>query len=177
MASVASVYAKALFELTQEKGQQEVVLQELRLFSEQCKAYPILDAVLGSGYGVDSKKRQAIVQDLASALKLGALTTRFLNLIVVKGRSACISEIVSDFEGQLEKSKGILSGTVSSAVELSAAELAKLSEVLAKRMGKAVKLTPTVDASLLGGVLANVGGKTFDATLRAQLNKFKNELN
>jgi F0F1-type ATP synthase delta subunit len=38
-----------------------------------------------------------------------------------------------------------------------------------------VKLKPEVDASLLGGVVATVAGRTFDASLRTQLERFKNQ--
>jgi F-type H+-transporting ATPase subunit delta len=75
----------------------------------------------------------------------------------------------------IEASQGVLTGKVTSAVELSAEELDVLGAAIAKRVGSRVKLKPEVDASLLGGVVATVAGRTFDASLRTQLERFKNQ--
>ena len=63
-----------------------------------------------------------------------------------------------------------------SAVEFSADELNVLGAALAKRVGAKVRLTQMVDPSFLGGVVATVGGKIFDASLRTQIERFRNEL-
>ncbi len=95
---------------------------------------------------------------------------------MARGREATLSQISDELEALVQKSQGVQAGQVRSAVELSAEELSVLSASLSKRVGGKVKLTQTVDPSLLGGMVATVAGKTFDASLRSQLERFKNEL-
>lgn len=175
MSSVAKVYAKALFELGQEKGQLEAIQKDLKSFNELAGSHEALKAVL-SGSGFNPNARKAVLLDVLKSLEVNKVIASLLELLVARGRMAALSQISDELEALVQKSQGVQAGQVRSAVELSAEELAVLSSALSKRVGGKVKLTQTVDASLLGGMVATVGGKTFDASLRSQLERFKNEL-
>lgn len=175
MASVAGVYAKALFELGQSSGQLESMSKELKAFAEAFQSHPALGEIL-SGAGVDSAGRGAVLRGVASAIKVSDVVARLLDLLVKRGRASAIPEISRELESMIEAAQGIRSGQVRSAVELSEEELSVLGSALAKRVGGKVKLSQVIDPSLLGGMVATVAGKTFDASLRTQLERFKNEL-
>lgn len=175
MSSVAKVYAKALFELGQEKGQLEAIQKDLKSFNELANSHEALKAIL-SGSGFNPNDRKAVLLDVLKSLEVNKVIASLLELLVARGRIAALSQISDELEALVQKSQGIQAGKVRSAVELSAEELAVLSSALAKRVGGKVKLTQTVDPSLLGGMVATVAGKTFDASLRSQLERFKNEL-
>lgn len=175
MSSVAKVYAKALFELGQEKGQTESLEKDLRSFSELLASGAPLGAMLGSA-GINPNSKRAVLADVLKAMELHPVVKRLLELLVARGRSSEIPAVVRELEVLVEASHGVQAGQVRSAVELSSEELSVLSGALAKRVGGKVKLSQTVDPSLLGGMVATVGGKTFDASLRSQLERFKNEL-
>jgi len=175
MAQVSSVYAKALFELGQEQKQLDKILSELREFSEACRTSEALGSIL-AGSGFNPIDRKAVLAGVLAAMSLSGVSKKLLELLVVRGRIGDLPKIVSELEAMIEESQGIQAGQVRTAVELSAEELAHLGAALAKRVGGKVRLTQAVDPSLLGGVVATVGGKTFDASLRSQLERFKNEL-
>lgn len=175
MATVASVYAKAIFEVAGERGEVDAVAGELKSFWEMCETSPALRAVL-AGPGINPNSRSAVLADILVAGKSGELVARFLRALSERGRISALPEILKKLEVMMDGSKGVLSGTVSSAVELTQDEISVLSAALTKRVGKKVKLSPAVDASLLGGVVAVVGGRTFDASLKTQIERFKNEL-
>jgi F-type H+-transporting ATPase subunit delta len=59
---------------------------------------------------------------------------------------------------------------------LDAGELNRITAALSKITGKTVILTPTVDPSLIGGLVAKVGDMVFDGTIRTQLNQLKESL-
>jgi F-type H+-transporting ATPase subunit delta len=175
MSSVAKVYAKALFELGQEKGQLEAIQKDLKSFNELANSHDALKAIL-SGSGVNPNVRKAVLLDVLKSLEVNKVISSLLELLVSRGRVAALAEISNELEALVQKSQGVQAGQVRSAVELSPEELGVLSSALAKRVGGSVKLTQTVDPSLLGGMVATVAGKTFDASLRSQLERFKNEL-
>jgi F-type H+-transporting ATPase subunit delta len=175
MATVAAVYAKALFELGQEKKALEAVAKELREFQDTVASSKALSAVLTNpGYNPGSRK--AILADVIKAMGTEGLAKSLLELLDSRTRMAALPAILRELDRMIEESQGVWGGEVRSAVELSAEELAKLELAVGKRVGKKVRLAPKVDASLLGGVIANVAGKTFDASLRSQLERFKNEI-
>jgi F-type H+-transporting ATPase subunit delta len=175
MASVAAVYAKALFEIAEEKGLTDRILAELTDFSASSETVPALQAVV-SGMGMDPVARRAVLKNLAVASDLSPLTTKFLDVLVLKNRAILLPELTKEFSILVENSRGVITGELKSAVELSSDEIAVLSAALGKKVGAKVKLEPSIDPSLLGGVVAVVGGKTFDASLRTQLERFRNEL-
>jgi len=175
MATVAKVYARALFEVAQEKKLTEQVLTELSEFVETSKRSSSLLALL-SGKGIDPGVRQSVLKEVMSSAGLSGLSARFLDLLVTRNRASALSEIVAEFAAMVDSARGVVAGELRSAIELSNEEVSVLSAALAKKVGASVKLKTSVDPSLLGGVVAVVGGKTFDASLKTQLERFKNEL-
>jgi len=175
MAKVATVYAKALFELGTEKSQLDSIRAELSSFAETLKANPDLNTILAGG-GFNPNDRRAILEQVMAAASATGVVKKLLELLAARGRIVALPEILAELDSMIEASQGVRAGLVRAAVELSQEELSVLSSALAKRIGAKVRLTQVVDPSLLGGVVATVSGRTFDASLRSQLERFKNEL-
>ena len=53
-------------------------------------------------------------------------------------------------------------------------QTAKLSETLAKQVGKTVKLNTAVDADIIGGLIVTVGSKMIDTSIRSRLGALQN---
>jgi F-type H+-transporting ATPase subunit delta len=175
MATVGSVYAKAVFELAGEKGEIDAVSKQLREFWDACRTHANLVAAL-TGPAVDTKSRMAILGDVAASVGVSGLSLRLLQMLAERGRLGQLPAVLDQLETMIQASQGVLAGKVRSAVELSADEVTVLGNALSKRIGSRVKLTQEVDPSLLGGVVATVAGRTFDASLRTQIERFRNEL-
>jgi len=173
MATIGTVYAKAVYELAGKDADQ--VSRQLREFQDAINSHAGLKSVL-AGPTSQANSRTAILNDLASNLSINGLSKKLLDLLATRGRMAYVPEIIERLESMIETSQGVMVGKVRSAVELSAEEVSVLSVSLAKKVGGRVRLTQEVDPSLLGGVVATVGGRTFDASLRTQIERFKNEL-
>jgi F-type H+-transporting ATPase subunit delta len=175
MATVGSVYAKAIFELASEKKEVEGVSKQLQEFWANVRPHASLVSAL-TGPSVDAKSRRAILADVNKQLNVTGLAARLLDLLASRGRLGALPSILDELESMVEASQGVLRGKIRSAVELSPEDVASLSGALGKRVGQRVKLSQSVDPSLLGGVVATVAGRTFDASLRTQIERFKNEL-
>lgn len=175
MSNVSSVYARAVFQFAKEKGQLDQVSQELAAFWEACRSNDSLRAVL-AGAGINPNDRNAISRSVVSAMGLSPIPARFIDLLSVRGRLSELPEILKSLETMIEESQGIKAGEVRSAVALSDEEVSVLSAALAKRVGGKVRLRRVVDSSVLGGVVATVAGQTFDASLKSQIDRFRNEL-
>lgn len=173
MATIGNVYAKAVYELAGKDA--EGVAKQLRDFQDAMSGHAGLSSAL-AGPTSQASSRKAILNEVAGGIGISGLAKKLLDLLAVRGRLAYVPEIIEQLEAMIESDMGVQVGKVRSAVELSADEVSVLSASLAKKVGGRVRLTQEVDPSLLGGVVATVGGRTFDASLRTQIERFKNEL-
>ena len=65
---------------------------------------------------------------------------------------------------------------VTSAVPLDADQQQRLAEALSKRVGHKVSLKVTVDPSIQGGLIAQVGDTVIDGSVRSRLEQLKTQL-
>ena len=97
----------------------------------------------------------------------------FLDLLIERNRLDLLEEIVSTYESFSMRSSASFRAHVTSAL----AGFRPASEVAAKLetlTGKKVRMEVSVDPSLIGGVVAQVGSTIYDGSIRQQLQTFKN---
>ncbi len=76
----------------------------------------------------------------------------------------------------VDEAKNISHGNVISAVELSDELKNNIQSVLEKLTGKKVELTTSVDASIIGGMVAKVGDLVLDGSIKTQLAGLKDSI-
>ena len=106
---------------------------------------------------------------LLKKIKADKTVSNFCLLLADKERLAYLGEIVGWYGKLLDDAKGIIRGTLTTAVELTDNKRAELKAELEKKAGASIELAFDVDASILGGVVLKVGDRVLDASLRAQL--------
>lgn len=172
--AVSRRYAKALFSLAKEKGALEGVAEEL-LRLGQVAANPALAPVLRSPL-LSPLRRNQMATTLIDDLELSDLLARFLRLLAERQRLAELPGIADYFTRMLDDDKGRVRLDVRTAVALDDPQKKQLVDTFARLTGKEVIPTVTVDADLLGGVVAEVRGKVYDGSVRTQLNRIADEL-
>jgi len=90
-------------------------------------------------------------------------------LLAENKRLALLPEIVQLFEAVKAEREGVLEAHVTSAFELSAAQLAGLVAKLESKFGRKISAAQSVDAELIGGVMIQVGDEVMDASVRGGL--------
>jgi len=113
------------------------------------------------------------------AERLGDINQLALNLIyllVSKGRLNMMGEVADEYQRLLDNYRGIEPAGVITAVPLAEADRLRLAERLGTVVGKQVVIKPEVDTSLIGGIVARVGGKLLDGSTRSRLAALKREL-
>ena len=73
----------------------------------------------------------------------------------------------------LDRRLGKVKARVSSAAPLDESQSRRLREVLERKLGKDVDVEISVDPTLLGGFVAQVGSDRYDVSLRGQLNRLE----
>ena len=108
--------------------------------------------------------------------RLGEINPLALNLVyllVTKGRLRLVGDIADEYQYLLDSYRGIEQAEVTTAIELGAEDRRRLEERLGAVVGKKVVVKPRVDSSVLGGIVARIGGKLLDGSTRSRLMALK----
>ncbi len=174
-AAVARRYAKALADLARQESRLDAVAQELQRFERVLAEEPELRNVLLLPWTKAAAKR-AIVTTVSDRLGLSALARNFLALVAQRRRMALLSEIRQAYEALVDEAAGRVRARVRSAAPLTEGQRAALRERLGRRLGRTVLLDTSVDPTLLGGFVAEVGSRLLDMSLRGQLARVRERL-
>lgn len=95
----------------------------------------------------------------------------FLKLLAENRRLALLPEIAAQFAVLRAEAEGSADVEVSTAMELSPEQLARLGAALAQRLNRKVQLTQKIDPALIGGAIVRHGDLVFDGSLRGRLER------
>ena len=102
---------------------------------------------------------------------------RFLLLLIDKKRFPFIEGIIEAYGALFEKHEGLLEVKVITAHELSDDGLiADVRKKLESQTGKKIKLVPSVDPKIIGGMVLIMEDKIIDGSIRFKMEKLKREL-
>lgn len=161
-------YAVALFDLAKESGALDSVAADLdRLDDMMASSADLLRLVRSPALSRDEQGRgMSAVMEKA---ELGDLTRRFVGLVAANRRLFALADIAQAYRALLSRHRGEMTAEVISAQPLDDAQLNDISSNLAKAVGSEVKVTASVDQSLIGGLIVKVGSRMIDSSLRTKL--------
>lgn len=167
--SLARRYARALVELAKEVDATDGFANELRSF------VGVLDVGTGelrsvlTNPGLTTIERRAVLDKVLERLSLHAYVANFLRVLVDKNRFGAIDDILRSYQEMADELANRVRANVTSARPLPAAIAGQVQTALEKTTGKTVVLETTVDADVLGGMVVELGGVVYDASIRARL--------
>ncbi len=107
---------------------------------------------------------------------INPLALNLTYLLVTRGKLGIAGDIADEYQRLLDSHHGIEQAEVTTAISLDDEGKLKLAEYLGAIVGKKVMLKPKVDSSLIGGIIARIGGKLIDGSTRSKLEALKREL-
>jgi len=167
-------YAKAVFQLAQENRSEETTGQEIQRFSQVLSTSPLGLVLSNPAYGLTKPKN--ILGQVAKSLQLSALVTRLLLLLLERRRLDYLPAIVARYAQLLNDAKGQVDARVVSATPLDTGALERLRARLHEVSGKAVILQNETDPALIGGLVIDLEGKTYDGSIRTHLETLKERI-
>jgi F-type H+-transporting ATPase subunit delta len=174
--AVAKSYAKALFDIARARSQIDAVGQELATIAELVTAQARLLAFLSRPWVSPNVKRNATAE-LASKLGLSPLLRDFLGLVATRNRADHLVAISSAYRALDDEAKNRVRVRLKTAIALTDTERATLNAKLTRVLGgKQVVMEEVVDATMLGGFVAEVGSMILDGSLDTQLDRMRDQL-
>jgi F-type H+-transporting ATPase subunit delta len=170
--SIARRYAKALFSLADEQGQVEQWSSGLEALGRALASSPELRETLSSPMFA-KEQRRGVIAAVAASLGLADTVKSFLLLIADRDRLACLPAVVANFRDLADARLGRIRARVTSAVPLAPDEAKRIADRLGQGGKAEVILETSVDPTLLGGVVAQVGSLVYDGSVRTQLDELR----
>jgi F-type H+-transporting ATPase subunit delta len=170
--SIGRRYAKALFEIGKEEGSLAALSSQITAFAQIYASNEELRLALDNPLVTEDAKRQIVVE-IGQRLGFGQTASRALRLVTERRRLRVLPDIAKHLGLLVDVDANVERASVVSAVPLSEAYLRKLRTELERSTGKKVELTQSIDPSLIAGVVAKVGDRVIDGSLRARLAGFR----
>jgi F-type H+-transporting ATPase subunit delta len=168
----ATRYAKAIFEIALERQELEKWQSDLEII-----AIPAQDKTVSGFLESPSVHSGDKIKVMTAALQgISPVALNLVRLLVVKGRFSLSPEILLHYKQLLDEYRGIERAEVITAIPLSDDDKQKLETRLGAMINKKVIISPEVDESLLGGIVARMGGKLLDGSVRSKLENLKKEI-
>jgi F-type H+-transporting ATPase subunit delta len=171
----ATRYAKALFDVALAEADPAQVERDLATLADAFSSHPDLRRVLTSPTTPHSA-RVNIVKALIERAAPQPMVARLVMMLADRGRLELLPEILVVYRDRLMAHNNIVRAAVTSAMPMSAEAEQQLTARLERLTGKRVELQSTVDPSIIGGVIARIGGTVYDGSIRTQLDKLRQRL-
>jgi F-type H+-transporting ATPase subunit delta len=170
---VHRTYARALYDAAREHDRLGSVREELADFVQAMQDVPELRAVL-SNPQIDRRAKAAALESLLA--DGDELLRNFLRLLAEKGRIGELDEVQREFERLVAAEEGQLDVELTTSYELSEAEASSIVDQIAEVSGRSVRAKRSVDPSLIGGIVLQIGSRRVDASVRGRLERLHQEL-
>ena len=125
---------------------------------------------------IAAEQKRAVLDAIVQRAGLSRPVRNFVAVLIDKGRTRFLSEIVKQFAHDLNDRLGIAEAEVTTARELSAQERAELEADLSRVTGKTVRAKYEQNPALLGGAIARVGSTVYDGSVKGQLERIRQQL-
>ena len=174
--AVAERYARALVELGQEEGLVDRFLTDLTSFQAVLDLPDVLLVETLSHPAFSLDERKAVLDDVLGKLDLHSHAANFLRLCLEKGRFRSVPAIIASYTVAADALAGRVRAVVTTAEPMTKTLEKQVQASLAKATGKTILIDAKVDPLLIGGVVAEVEGRIFDASLRTRLVNLRQSL-
>ena len=170
---IASRYATAVFEICREEGSlDEADVAQLR--SALGMSADLRTLIYSPVYAREEMERA--IAAVAVRMNLSNTVRNAVSVMAQKRRLFALPQALDRIDALISDHKGIAKAEVVSAEPLSEQQIKRLAEILGRKAGKEVVLDITVDAGLIGGLVAKVGSKMVDCSTRTILSNLKDAM-
>lgn len=171
---VAIKYAQSLLDLAVEQNNVDVVVRDANFVLEVLKSNTNLIRTLQSPI-IKSLLKQSILDEIF-VNKVSESFISFIRFVVQKGRESILEEILISFDQLKNVKLGIAKVNLTTSLEVDDNQLEKIKTTLEGLLSKKVTFDKIIDASIIGGFVAQVDDKIYDASIKNQLELMKKQL-
>jgi F-type H+-transporting ATPase subunit delta len=175
LGAVAERYAHALFELGTESGHLGELSDKLGDFAEVYESSAELRATL-TDPTLSAEQKRDVLAGIAKRLSIPDLGLKGLHVMAARGRLGAILATVRRLTELADQQSGLVRAQVTTAVPMPETFYQELCAELERSTRKEIVLKRSVDESLIGGAIAQVGDQVIDGSVRGRLQRAEREI-
>jgi len=171
----AGRYSLALYELAEEAN----MLSEIEVHSASIISLIALSEDFKSliKNPTNNKEDQLnALNKISEQYKLNELLTKFLCFLISKRRFFYVDKILKSFVETCSVKRGELKAELISAKDLTEREVNSIKEELTRNFSSKIRLNYKHDASLIGGLIVQVGSTMVDTSIKNKLQQIENSM-
>ena len=172
LTTIARPYAKAAFDYAVEANAVDSWLAQLT-FAAQVSQDATINAYLNGGVSVE--QATALFLNVCGE-QVDSHGQNFLKVMADSHRLLVLPQVLSQFAELKAAYEKVQHVDVTSAVEVTAEQEAKISAALEKRLACKVKLNCKVDATIVSGLIIQAGDMVIDGSVQGKLNRLAKTL-
>lgn len=173
MAVAQRMYARALFQAAQDAGRMDAVAAELAAIATAMDEVPELRAFLRNPQ-IDPAGKASVLEQLTA--DADELVRNFVRLVAEKGRAGELPEISAELDALVAQAQNRLAVELTTSYALTDDEAASIVQTIEKASGRTIEATRSVDPSLIGGIVLQIGSHRADGSVRGRLERLRHQL-
>lgn len=168
LSTLARPYAEAVFRMARGEGDLAVWSDRLQtlanIAADPQAARLIADPSV-------SAERVAMLMIAVAGADLGERGSNLVKVLSENGRLSVLPEIAAQYETLKADAEGVIEATITSALELTQAQIDDLAVGLKAKFKRAVNVSVAVDPGLIGGAVIAVGDQVIDGSVKGRLER------
>ena len=174
--TAATRYARALMDVAlKEQADLSRIESELAGFAALLKDYPELGKIFLNP-AVPAANKRGVVEALIAQAGTQPIVSKLLLLLADRDRLVLVPELVDAYRQRLMDHQKVVQAEVTTTEPLAADRAEAIANSLARATGRTVRLLTRVDPSIIGGLVARIGGTVYDGSVTSQLQRLKQRL-
>jgi len=171
---VAKRYALALFEVASTKQQINEVEQELQLITQILNDNPaFLQFLQHPQIAKEDKKKEF---QKAFDGNISEIVMNFTGLLIDRNREDILTSVLSFFVEKANEERGLVDAVVTSVRQLTDEEQQGLANSFEKLLNKKIRIENKIDASIMGGVVVQIGDRLYDGSTKSKLHRIQQKI-
>ena len=167
-------YARALFDLAAASDAVDEADAGLVAIVDAIHGHTSLMSTLTDD-AVPGPKKRAIMREIFET-HVAAEALAVASVMVERGHADVVDAVARAYREIVQAERGVVVAEVVTAVPLTDELRVSIVERLSVSLGRPVSLRERVDASIIGGIIINVGGRVLDGSFSSQLDSVRSAL-
>ncbi len=166
---IHEIYSDVMFELAEESGLVEVVMDDLEAVSQLLQDEPEFLSLLMLGQLKEDEKAKMIRRVFDG--RINSLTLDFLCVLAKRNRMNFLNGIGDRYQVLLDERKNVRRIEVTLAQEPTDEQVEKIKKDIKDAINSEIKLTVNIDPEIIGGIVIKKGDLVVDNSVRTILNR------
>lgn len=172
---VSKTYGEALYEIAVEEGKTDIFLEETETMMRLLAENPDFNKLMNHPK-VSKENKEEVIQNVFKG-NISEELTGFLLLLIRKERYGELEAVFRYFIDKVKAQKGIGIAYVTSAMEITGSQKARIEErLLVTTRYKQMEMHYKVDRELIGGMVIRIGDRVVDSSIRTKLENLARKL-